>query len=115
MEAVEKGKTKLDEFFDAVVNSGKSADELLQEGGLLKKLFTRVAERALEAEMALHLGYEKHVVAGRGSGNSRNGRSRKRVLTTEGEVELGYRGISPAVSSRGSSASTSARRVISRS
>lgn len=60
------------------MKSGKSADELLQEGGLLKELFKRVAERALEAEMVLHLGYERHAVAGRGSGNSRNGRSRKR-------------------------------------
>ena len=39
--------------------------------------------------MALHQGYEKHPVAGRGSGNSRNGRSRKQVLTTEGAVEIG--------------------------
>lgn len=88
MEAVKKDKTKLDEFIDEVVNSGKSADELLQEGGLLKELFKRVAERALDAEMAMHLGYEKHAVAGRGTGNSRNGRSRKKVLTTEGEVEI---------------------------
>lgn len=43
MEAVESGKTRLDEFIDAVVHSGKSADELLQEGGLLKELFKRVA------------------------------------------------------------------------
>ena len=34
MEAVKMGKTKLDEFIDAVVNSRKSADELLQEGSL---------------------------------------------------------------------------------
>lgn len=88
MEAVKKHKTKLDEFIDEVVNSGKSADELLQEGGLLKELFKRVAERALDAEMAMHLGYEKHAVAGRGTGNSRNGKSRKKVLTTEGEVEI---------------------------
>ena len=74
MEAVKKDKTKLDEFIDEVVNSGKSADELLQEGGLLKELFKRVAERALDAEMAMHLGYEKHAVAGRGTGNSRNGK-----------------------------------------
>lgn len=88
MEAVKKDKTKFDEFIDEVVQSGKSADELMQEGGLLKELFKRVAERALEAEMAVHLGYEKHAVEGRGTGNSRNGRSRKKVLTTEGAVEI---------------------------
>lgn len=38
-------------------------------------------ERALDAEMTGHLGYEKHDPAGRGSGNSRNGSSSKTVLT----------------------------------
>lgn len=88
MEAVKKEKTKFDEFIDEVVQSGKSADELMQEGGLLKELFRRVAERALDAEMSAHLGYEKHAVMGRGTGNSRNGKSRKKVLTTEGAVEI---------------------------
>lgn len=88
MEAVKKDKTKFDEFIDEVVQSGKSADELMQEGGLLKELFKRVAERALDAEMSAHLGYEKHAVVGRGTGNSRNGKSSKKVLTTEGAVEI---------------------------
>jgi transposase-like protein len=38
----------------------------------------RVLEGALEAEMVEHLGYEKDDSAGAGSGNSRNGTSRKR-------------------------------------
>lgn len=88
MEAVKKDKTKFDEFIDEVVRSGKSADELMQEGGLLRELFRRVAERALDAEMLAHLGYEKHAVVGRGTGNSRNGKSRKKVLTTDGAVEI---------------------------
>lgn len=36
-------------------------------------------ERALEGELTDHLGYEKHAREGRNSGNSRNGRTRKRV------------------------------------
>lgn len=40
----------------------------------------RVAERALQAEMTKHLGYAKHTVAGRNTGNSRNGVSRKSIL-----------------------------------
>jgi putative transposase len=88
MEVVKREKTKFDEFIDEVVQSGKSADELMQEGGLLRELFKRVAERALDAEMSAHLGYEKHAVVGRGTGNSRNGKSRKKVLTTEGAVEI---------------------------
>jgi transposase-like protein len=42
----------------------------------------------LEVELEEHLGYEPYDPAGRGSGNSRNGRSRKTVTTEIGEVEL---------------------------
>lgn len=45
-------------------------------------------EKALEAELDEHLGYPKHAVEGRGTGNSRNGTRAKTVLTEVGEVEL---------------------------
>lgn len=35
-----------------------------------------------------HLGYEKHDVSGRGSGNSRNGTRTKTVMTEIGPVEI---------------------------
>ena len=38
--------------------------------------------------MAEHLGYERHAVEGRGTPNSRNGSSPKRVKTDIGEVDL---------------------------
>lgn len=44
-------------------------------------------ESALEGEMDDHLGYGKSDPAGRGSGNSRNGRRTKNVLTEAGPVE----------------------------
>jgi len=47
-----------------------------------------VLERALAEEMTGHLGYEKHDPAGRGSGNNRNGTTRKTVLTNIGAVDL---------------------------
>ena len=37
-----------------------------------------VLERALQAEMTHHLGYERDDPAGHGTGNSRNGNSTKR-------------------------------------
>ncbi|MDP9695878.1 UNVERIFIED_ORG: transposase-like protein [Arthrobacter globiformis] len=55
--------------------------ELVGKDGLLNKLTKNVLETALEAEMDEHLGYGKHEVAGRGSGNSRNGTRTKTVLT----------------------------------
>jgi putative transposase len=45
--------------------------------GLLKQLTKAVLERAMQAELTRHLGYEKHSPAGHQSGNSRNGKSKK--------------------------------------
>jgi transposase-like protein len=65
-----------------------SGATLLGEGGLLTQVTRAVLERALDAEMTEHLGYEKHDPAGRGSGNSRNGTSSKTVLTDVGAVTV---------------------------
>lgn len=62
--------------------------QLTGDGGLLSKLTKLVVESALEGEMDDHLGYGKSDPAGRGSGNSRNGRRAKNVLTEAGPVEL---------------------------
>ncbi|MFE5163660.1 IS256 family transposase [Streptomyces sp. NPDC056697] len=65
-----------------------SGAALLGEGGLLAEVTRAVLERALDAEMSEHLGYEKHDPAGRGSGNSRSGTSPKAVLTDAGAVTV---------------------------
>jgi transposase-like protein len=62
--------------------------ELTGEGGLLTGLVRQVLQTGLEVELADHLGYEPYDVAGRGSGNSRNGSSPKTVTTEIGAVEL---------------------------
>src|SRR5206468_4934956 len=62
--------------------------ELVGPGGLLTGLTKTVLETALEAELDEHLGYPKHAVEGRNTGNSRNGSRSKTVLTEVGEVEL---------------------------
>ena len=63
--------------------------ELTGDGGLLTGLIRQVLQTGLEVEMADHLGYERHAPEGRGSGNSRNGSSPKRVTTEIGEIDLG--------------------------
>lgn len=55
--------------------------ELVGPNGLLNQLTKKVLETALDAEMAEHLGYDKHDPAGHGSGNSRNGSRAKTVFT----------------------------------
>jgi transposase-like protein len=62
---------------------------LTGDGGLLTDRMRQVLQKGLEVEMAEHLGYERHAIEGRGSGNSRNGTYPKTVTTEIGDVELG--------------------------
>src|SRR5439155_17606496 len=62
--------------------------ELTGDDGLLTAMIRQVLQTGLEVELSDHLGYEPHDPACRGSGNSRNGTSRKTVTTDVGDVEL---------------------------
>src|SRR5438309_1215138 len=62
--------------------------ELAGDDGLLTAMIRQVLQTGLEVELADHLGSEPYDPAGRGSGNSRNGTSRKTVTTDVGEVAL---------------------------
>jgi len=55
---------------------------------LTQHLVKMTVEAALGAELDDHLGYDKHDPAGRGSGNSRNGTTRKRLKGEHGEIEI---------------------------
>jgi len=68
---------------EAVAVLRASGGKLLGEGGLLTSLVRDVLEAGLKAELTDHLGYGKHEVAGRGSGNSRNGASAPKTVQTE--------------------------------
>jgi len=70
------------------LTKGKTPEELLGEGGLLAELTKRLAEQALEGEMTEHLGYERHAAAGDGTGNSRNGKSSKKIRTESCDIEI---------------------------
>lgn len=77
-----------DQLIDQLLADYKSPEDLLGEQGLLKQLTKKLAERALEAEMEQHLGYAKHDAAGKNSGNTRNGKSRKTVRSIHGDIEI---------------------------
>jgi transposase-like protein len=62
--------------------------ELVGPGGLLADLTRQVLETGLEVELEEHLGYAKHAVEGRNSGNSRNGVRSKTVITDVGPVTV---------------------------
>jgi len=67
---------------------GHRPEDISGEEGLLKQLTKAVLERAMNAELTDHLGYTKHNPAGYDSGNSRNGKSRKKLKGDFGEMEL---------------------------
>jgi hypothetical protein len=80
---------KQDQDVDAMLDrmlKRRSPEEVVGSGGLLEELTKRLLERALEGELTDHLGSEKHAEEGRNRGNSRNGRTRKRVKTDTAEM-----------------------------
>jgi len=77
-----------DNLIDQLLEGCNSPEDILGEAGLVKQLPKKVAKRALEAEMEMHLGDAKHGRSGHKSGNSRNGKTRKTVRSTDGEIEL---------------------------
>src|SRR5438477_411584 len=80
-------QTKLvgDELIDEWLKQGRKPEDVQ---GLLQQITKLVLERAMQAEMTHHLGYEKHDPAGYHSGNSRNGVTRKTLKGDFGEIEL---------------------------
>jgi putative transposase len=79
-----------DRLLDALLE--RSRDQagglrLTGEGSMLGELVKAVLERALEAELTAHLGYDRHERGGEG-GNARNGAIAKTVQTGVGPVPL---------------------------
>jgi transposase-like protein len=67
---------------------GKGPEEILGESGLLKQMTKRMVERALQAELTAHLGYDPHEKAGVARENSRNGVGTKTVLADSGHLTI---------------------------
>jgi putative transposase len=78
--------TVTNELIDSLLADYKTPEDLIGENGLLKLLTKRLVERALEAEMAQHLGHSKHEAVANASGNTRNGKSKKDLKGDFGEL-----------------------------
>jgi putative transposase len=63
-------------------------EDLIGENGLLKQLTKLLVEKALDAEMANHLGHDKNQPVSNPSGNTRNGKSRKTLKGEFGELPI---------------------------
>jgi len=86
-----------DQFIDQLLDGCDSPEDILGEAGLLKQLTKKVAVRVLEAEMEAHLGYAPNDSAGNNSDNSRNGKTKKTVRSTNGDVEVSPAFISQVI------------------
>jgi putative transposase len=75
-------------LIDKLLADYKKPEEIIGENGLLKQLTKALLERAMQAEMTNHLGYEKHDPGGNNSGNSRNGATTKTLKGDFGEMPL---------------------------
>jgi putative transposase len=58
------------------------------KNGLLKQLTKAVLQRAMQAELSHHLGYEKHSLKGNNSSNSRNGNLKKTLKGDFGTLPI---------------------------
>ena len=60
-------------------------DDFFGKEGVFGKLFARTVEEMLEGELSEELGYEKYEAQGRNSGNSRNGKRKRKLRSSSGE------------------------------
>ena len=70
------------------LGKAESVDDFFGKEGIMSRLFARTMEQMLEAELTAKLGYEKYDVKGRNSGNSRNGKRRRKLQSSGGEIEI---------------------------
>jgi putative transposase len=77
-----------DEILEELLKDYKNPEDLIGKDGLLKELTKRLLEKAMDSELTHHLGYEKYSPAGKKSGNSRNGKSSKKIKGDFGEMPI---------------------------
>jgi putative transposase len=77
-----------DELIDELLAGARSEEEIVGPGGLLADLTRRLVERAMDAELTEHLGYEHSQPPPGGAGNTRNGSTPKTLVTEHGSVRI---------------------------
>ena len=75
-------------LIDELLKQCDNPEEITGKDGLLAQLTKAVMERALEGEMTHHLGYDKNNPEGNNSGNSRNGKTKKKIVGKGSELEI---------------------------
>jgi putative transposase len=83
-----KRKAIQPDLIDLLLADYKKPEDLIGENGILKQLTKAVVERALQAELATHLGHDKHAAVANDTGNTRNGRSTKTLKGDFGALPI---------------------------
>jgi len=76
------------ELLDSLLADYRKPEDLIGEKGLLRQLTKLLVEKALEAEMADHLGHGKNEPVENPAGNTRNGKSKKTLKGEFGELPI---------------------------
>jgi putative transposase len=83
-----RAKSKQDALIDELLQDCKDPKDILGQNGLLKQLTKRLIERALQAELTDHLGYEPYAPEGHGADNCRNGKGSKTLQSDSGPIQI---------------------------
>ncbi len=83
-----KRKVVQPDLIDLLLADYQKPEDLLGENGILKQLTKAIVERALQAELAIHLGHHKHEAVANDTGNTRNGSSAKTLKGDFGALPI---------------------------
>jgi putative transposase len=75
-------------LLEQMLEGHRDPESFFGRGGLLDQLKKALVEKALEAELTYHLGHEAGGVVINPEGNTRNGKSKKKLKSEHGEVEI---------------------------
>lgn len=76
------------DLLDQLLAGGHEKDDVFGQNGIIKRLTAALVERALQAELEDHLGYERYGAIPADKKNVRNGTTPKTVQTETGPLEL---------------------------
>lgn len=82
----ERRKPIRPELLDELLGEYRSPEDLVGDSGLLKELTRALVNRAMQAEMTEHLGYESGKSVPDGQANRRNGKREKRLRSDQGHM-----------------------------
>jgi putative transposase len=76
------------EMLDELLKNYKGPEDITGPDGILKQLTKALIERAMQAEITDHLGYEKNDQTKKPTDNRRNGSSKKKLRSDQGPMEI---------------------------